>query len=123
MAKIKVTRGGCGIKYIGANGAARYVLKTPESGSFECDDAQASRLVNMGVAIYTAIPSDNPIGHLVAAELEALDYNELKKLAADMGVKPEGQKKSDYVAAIASVDILLDDESDEMPEPNTAEPE
>lgn len=52
MAKIKVKLGGCGIKYTDANGNARHALKTPEHGPFECDDAQAARLVGLGVAEY-----------------------------------------------------------------------
>ena len=52
MKKIRVKHGGCGIKYTDANGNERHALKTAESGPFECDDAQADRLVRLGVAEY-----------------------------------------------------------------------
>lgn len=55
MATIRVKCGGCGIKYTDANGKARHALKTPESGAFECDDAQADRLVGLGVAEYVGL--------------------------------------------------------------------
>lgn len=163
MAKIKVRYGGCGIKYTDANGMGRHALKTPESGPFECDDAQAARLVDMGVADYVnedgwlkeadetpapqadaqqeeatqepAEPAQEPekrMGHLSAENLETWDYNELKKLAADMGVVPEGKRKSDYIAAIVAVEVELgpevdpdevDDPDNDLPVLSAADPE
>ena len=139
MAKIKVTRGGCGIQYIDANGNARHALKTPEDKPFECDDAQAARLVGLGVADYVndlgwqqvADPDPEPqtdeqleeqddgaqepekrMGHLDPIELEKWDYIDLKALAADMGVEPKGKKKSDYIAAIVAEEVELGPEVD-----------
>lgn len=154
MATIRVKLGGCGIKYTDAHGNARHALKTPESGPFECDDAQAARLVELGVAEYVAAKAAAPApltdaqghedsgepsqentekatGHLDAEQLEAMEYNELKKLAAEMGVKPKSQKKEDYIAAIVAVEVELGDEVDpdeedpdnELPELNAADPE
>ena len=154
MATIKVKYGGCGIKYIDANGMERHALKTPEHGPFECDDAQAERLVGIGVAEYVGLqwkqesvepapktegqqeePAQEPekkMGHLSAEDLETWDYNELKKLAADMGVVPEGKKKADYIAAIVAVEVELgpevdpddvDDPDNELPELSAADPE
>lgn len=161
MAKIKVKYGGCGIKYTDANGMERHALKTPENGPFECDDAQAARLVGLGVAEYVGLqwkqeandqqedgndqqeeatqepaePAQEPekeMGHLSAEDLETWDYNELKKLAADMGVVPEGKKKSDYIAAIVAVEVELgpevdpddvDDPDNDLPDLSAAEPE
>lgn len=139
MAKIKVLYGGCGITYRDANGVERHALKTPENGPFDCDDAQAARLVKMGVANYvdslgwqaTADPDPVPegsqepekkMGHLDAKDLETLDFNELKKLAADMGVVPNGKKKADYIAAIVEVEVDPED-LDDLPDLSTAEPE
>lgn len=147
MAKIRVIQGGCGITYKDDNGVARHALKTAENGSFECDAAQADRLVRLGVAVYVTTPNkqadppenvsretdqemdrqtedreDNKTtGHLSAAELESWDYNELKKLAAEMGVEPNGKKKADYIAAIVSVEVDLDD--DMQPNLGAADPE
>ena len=154
---IKIKRGGCGIKYMDANGNARHALKTPESGPFECDVEQAKRLVEKGVAELVSPwilpegdataedkqqedPDSQPnkqqeepgepeklVGHLDAAELEKMDYNTLKKLAADMGVRPNGTKKADYLAALAAAEVELDEadmvDPDELPDLSAADPE
>ena len=144
MKKIRVLYGGCGIKYTDANGNARHALKTAENGPFECDDAQADRLVKLGVAAYVeeekaaqpvdpSEPSQTLSGHLDAADLEKWDYNDLKALAADMGVKPASQKKADIIAALVAVEVEVDAEDavedpdaedpDELPELSAADPE
>lgn len=135
MKKIRVIRGGCGICYTDANGVQRHALKTSENGAFECSDEQADRLVALGVAVYAgstnkpAYQSDTETeqtakGHLDAEELESWDYNELKKLAADMGVEPKGRKKADYIEALADKEIEAGAEDDELPpELDVADPE
>lgn len=147
MKKIRVTRGGCGITYTDAHGVKRHALKMPEDGPFECDDAQADRLVRLGVVAYVTAktpeaqqePEENEdqdpqepaktTGHLDAAELESWEYNQLKKLAADMGVTPKGKKKADLIAAITAVEVTpgseveSDDEDDNPPELGAADPE
>ena len=135
MAKIKVTRGGCGIQYTDANGNARHALKTSEDKPFECDDAQAAHFVELGVAEYvgeqpkeqadSSQETENTTGHLDAEQLAEMDYNELKKLAADMGVKPVGKTKADYIDAIVAAEVEPGDEDDgdELPELNAADPE
>lgn len=141
MKAIIITCGTCGVKYTDANGCARYTTKTAADGAFEIDDAQAERFVSLGVAKYATateeavqepetIPGTNEdteegeqlVGHIDADQLGAMSYNELKKLAADMGVKPEGNKKDDYIAAICAADVYADDE-DELPDLNAADPE
>ncbi|WP_278941887.1 hypothetical protein [Anaerotruncus colihominis] len=151
MIKIRVTRGGCGISYNDEHGTKRHALKTPEDGPFMCDEAQAERLVRLGVAAYVTgraleapqgpdadTDPDNQepektTGHLDAAELEGWDYNQLKKLAADMGVTPKGKKKADLIAAITAAEVTPgndtdpgeDDgsEDDDLPELGAADPE
>lgn len=136
MQKIRVTRGGCGISYTDAHGTKRHALKTPEDKPFECDDAQAERLVRLGVAAYvtTKAPEaqqepEKTTGHLDAADLEGWDYNQLKKLAADMGVTPQGKKKADLIAAITAAEVTPGDETesdgedDDLPELGAADPE
>lgn len=132
MKKIRITRGGCGICYTDANGVKRHALKTSESGVFECGDEQADRLVRLGVAIYAGTagktvqqadaeperandPEQTVKGHLSAEDLEDWDYNELKKLAADMGVEVKGKKKADYIAAITAEEVEASAEDDELP--------
>lgn len=141
MKKIKVTRGGCGICYTDANGVKRHALKTPENGAFECSDEQADRLIHLGVAVYAGT-AGNPVqqasveseqdeemdqtvkGHLDAEDLENWDYNELKKLAAEMGVEPAGKKKADYIAAIVAKEVEVSVDDDELPpDLNVADPE
>jgi hypothetical protein len=72
-------------------------------------------------------------GHLDAAELEGWDYNQLKKLAADMGVTPKGKKKADLIAAITAAEVTPGNdtdhdegdggEDDDLPELGAADPE
>lgn len=149
MKTIRVTRGGCGIVYTDRNGIQRHALKTPADRPFECDDAQAERLVKLGVAEYVnelgwkkeAAPEtetgNNGEGdegdeggksddRLTAEALEKWDYNDLKALAADMGVTPEGKKKGDYINAILTAqDATETDEDDEdgLPSLSAADPE
>lgn len=138
MKKIRVNRGGCGICYTDSNGVKRHALKTPENGDFECSDEQADRLVRLGVAVYvedvkqqddTDTKQDGETEstmktHLDAEELESWDYNELKKLAAEMGVEPAGKKKADYIAAIVAEEVEVSVDDDELPpDLNVADPE
>lgn len=125
MKKIRITRGGCGICYTDAHGVNRHALKTPENGAFECSDEQADRLVTLGVAAYVgSVSSPSPQseeteltvnGHFDAEDLESWDYNELKKLAADMGIEVKGKKKADYIAAIIAQEVEIGVEDDELP--------
>lgn len=150
MVKIRVTCGGCGIEYTDEHGNARHALKTADDGPFLCDAKQAERLVGLGVAAYVTTkepekteqnggdqdPGENPdtqTGHLSAEDLEKWDFNDLRKLAADMGLKPEGKKKADYIAAIVAAEVTAgDDETendgegtgdDELPELGAVDPE
>ena len=147
MVKIRVTCGGCGIEYTDEHGNARHALKTADDGPFLCDAKQAERLVGLGVAAYvtTKEPDENDgdqdpgkapegqTGHLSAEDLEKMDFNDLRKLAADMGLKPEGKKKADYIAAIVAVEVTAGDDDtedgdegtgdDELPDPGVADPE
>lgn len=139
MAKIRVTRGGCGIEYTDEHGHKRHALKTFESGPFECDDTQAARLVRLGVAEYAGSPekfeepeadqnvedTEKITGHLSAEDLESMTYEELKKLAADMSVEVKGKKKTDYIAAIAAVEVEIEGEDgdDALPDLDAADPE
>ena len=137
MVTIKVTRGCCGVKYTNDSGSVRYESKTAADGAFEIEEAQAKRLVSLGVAEYVAEyqyddqqkadesqETEKAVGHLDAEQLSKMDYNELKKLAADMGVKPKGKTKADYIAAIEAVEVDLDeDDGDEPPVLSAADPE
>lgn len=149
MKTIRIIRGGCGVSYKDENGVARHALKTPESGPFECDDAQADRFVRLGVAAYEETPaetqqevppetegkkteqSDESQQHktvkerLYAADLENWDYNKIVKLASDRGVTSNSKKKEDLIAAIVAAEIETFSEEDDDPAPDlkAADPE
>lgn len=150
MVKIRVTCGGCGIEYKDEHGNARHALKTADDGPFLCDAKQAERLVGLGVAAYVTTkepekaelnsddqdPGEKPdtqTGHLTTEDLEKWDFNDLRKLAADMGLKPEGKKKADYIAAIVAAEVTAGDDEkendgdgtgdDELPELGAVDPE
>lgn len=142
MATIKVKTGGCGIKYTDAKGKITYSLKTPKDGAFECDDAQAAHLVALGAAAYVGEHVPAPAaqddaqqegagkmtGHLDAEELAAMNYNDLKQLAADMGVHPVSAKKADIIAALAAAEVEIDEAAimegdDDLPDLSAADPE
>ena len=129
---IKIKRGGCGVNYTDDNGVERYALKTPKDGAFLCEIEQAKRLVNLGVAEYVADEQpaakksgEKLAGHLDAEQLESMDFNDLKKLAKDMGVTPAGKKKADYISAIVAVEVEPGEESDgdEPPALDVVDPE
>ena len=143
MVKIRVTCGGCGIEYIDEHGKQRHMLKTAENGPFECDEEQAERLVRLEVAEYvnakevdiawenddeqhSGIEQELKNGHLSAEELKEWDFNDLRELAADMGVKPKGKKKVDYIDAIVAEEVEIgnrETEDDEFEKPEVADPE
>ena len=148
MRKIRVTRGGCGISYEDEHGPTRPAPQPPEDGPSVSVDAQAPRRVRPGRAAYRPRnapeaqqePDDEDpdnqepekaTGHLDAAELEGWDYNQLKKLAADMGVTPKGRKKPDLIAAITAAKVEPGNdmepdyggEDDDLPDLGAADPE
>lgn len=119
MKRIRVTKGGCGISYTDANGNARYALKTAESGPFDCDDAQAERLIRLGVAQAVGETAEKtgakPMGILSKRQLNTMGIDQLKQMAADMGIDgPDCKKKGDWVNAITAQSVQPGDE-EEMP--------
>lgn len=142
MKRIKIKRGGCGITYKDENGVLRHALKTAEHEPFFCDDAQASRLVRLGVAEIvgeaegetrkrsegseegklqpeeriaveeTAGDSDDRPYYSVGS-----DVKELRKIAKDVGVTLKvGMSKRDMVKAL---DAYFDEQ---MPDLTAAPP-
>ena len=119
MRKIRVTQGGCGISYTDANGNARYALKTAESGPFDCDDAQAERLIRLGVAQAVGETAEKtgakPMGILSKRQLNTMGIDQLRQMAAGMGIDgSDCKKKQDWVNAIAAQPVQPGDE-EEMP--------
>lgn len=163
MAVIEIIRGGCGITYTDGNSVRRHALKTAEDGPFSCEDSLAARLVSKGMAKYVGAeaPADDELeedepgktddtdegdgsddskedekDHLDREQLESWDYNDLKKLAAELGASPTGRKKKDLIDAIVAVPVKAgppvnpdeddgeDEDTDEAPPaPGVALPE
>lgn len=130
MVKIKVIRGGCGISYTDEHGVQRHCIKTKEDGEFEYDNAKAERLVRLGFARYVT-PTVNDVGqkedelksYLSADGLQDMTIEDLKKLANDMGVDvTKCRRKQEFIEVISSVE-LEDDDEDEMPNLDVADPE
>jgi len=130
MAKfIQVICGAVGVKIEDGPGKIRYETKTSKDNPFEVDDARAAQLVGDGLAKYV----DEPVKTEAVVEsendgpaLDEMDYNALKALAAEMGVTPEGKRKDDYIAAIKKAkeaQELDEEEEDELPDLNVADPE
>jgi hypothetical protein len=130
MVKIRVTCGGCGIEYTDEYGNTRHMLKTGEDGPFDCEEAAAARLVELGVAEYAGtwmapgdggriaegilIPGrlpdveslDEEEGILQECEAEemhlrSMRVKELELMAKSQGLDTKGcVRKDDYVALI-----------------------
>lgn len=119
--QIRVIRGGCGIRYTDAYGTQRHALKTRESGAFECEDDQAKRLISMGVAQLAGkngIPEEEEAmeeskAHLSKKDLSSMSIEQLRLLAADMGVDGSGRrKKAELVSAITAQAVQTENVED-----------
>lgn len=124
MAKIRIKQGGYGLEFHDGT-VVRHVLKTPESGPFECDDAEAAYLVRRGTAEYVQdaekpaaaapIAKAVPSGPHTRRQLEAMEYKDLKILAEKgLGLKLESKKKADIIEAIEEAEdgTMIKDEPD-----------
>lgn len=78
------------------------------------DAAVATGYFKLLAAEETAEETSAQTAHLDPAQLEEMKVDDLKQLAADMGVDTTGfKKKADYVAAIAAVEVIPGPETDE----------
>ncbi len=141
MAKIRVTRGSCGIRYTDANGTVRFKTLSASDGSVECEDTQAARLVRLGAAKYCGeepaaqetpaegaaqeegAPDEEPAEETQAEEISAeqlkmMTNAELAAFAEEHGIDVSGcRKKDDYVSRI--LEGLSDDD---LPDLDAADP-
>lgn len=97
----------------GYNTGISIIPKTSSDEPFELDDAKASRLIKLGVAV--AVEAEKPAKK--ENTLEDLEYNELKKMAKEYGIKAAG-KKEELIEAImqakeTEVAPVQQDETDE----------
>lgn len=105
------------IKSLSYTGVVEATSKNPDV--FTEDKATADAAVATG---YFKLMEDNgaaastpeQTAHLSKAQLEEMKFDDLKSLAADMGVDTTGfKKKADYVEAIAAVEVIPGPETDE----------
>lgn len=112
MVKLKLTKG------MSYNGIVKATKKNPV---VETDDATAEELVKTGYFKVIEAVKDAPVdlddsdtaGHLDRADLEKMTVDNLKKLAADMGVDTaKCNRKAEYIDAIVAIDVTPGDPDD-----------
>ena len=118
MARIRIIGGGCGLI---ENGCC--VLKTSADGYFEVGDAEAERLVGLGMASYeveperrvaTAPEEENPAEEAGEPLLSEMTFKQLKEHACGMGINAGKYKnKADLIAAIEAEAGTEDEEDDD----------
>lgn len=105
------------IKALSYCGVVKATQKSPDV--FTEDKATADAAVATGYFKLmednvAAAPAPEQTAHLDKAQLEEMKFDDLKALAADMGVDTTGfKKKADYAEAIAAVEVTPDPETDE----------
>ena len=119
MARIRIIGGGCGLVENG-----HCVLKTSADGYFEVGDAEAERLVRLGMAAYeveperrvaTAPEEENPAEEAGEPLLNEMTFKQLKEHAYGMGINAGKYKnKADLIAAIEA-EAGTEDEEDDNP--------
>lgn len=75
----------------GYNTGLTIIPKTSSDEPFELEDTKAERLISLGVAV--KVSPEEKISGDTDDSLENLEYNELKKMAKECGVKASGTKK------------------------------
>lgn len=109
------------IKSLSYTGVVTATKKNPDA--FVEDKATADTLVATGYFKLVGEAENTPggaadtsaatVGHLDEAELAEMKFDDLKRLAADMGVDTKGLKsKVDYAKAIAAVEVTPGTEED-----------
>jgi hypothetical protein len=118
------------IKGLSYTGAVKATKKEPDV--FVEDKATAETAVASGY--FTMVGEEEPgtpdgeperlEGHLAKEQLESMTVDNLKKLAADMGIETKGMKRrAEFVEAILAVEVTAGAESGEPEEPGTPDGE
>lgn len=105
--------------------------------AFECDNGIAESLIERGFASpyqsnnvveEPTIEEEEMTGHLDPTDLETYSYQDLKKLASDLGVSANGTKK-ELIERISAVEVgipadaVFENEAEAEEFPNTSMPE
>lgn len=99
----------------GYNNGITIVPINSESEPIELEQSKAEKLIKEGVAV--EVTPSAVIGEVVPVqpELEDMEYNDLKKLAKELGVKASGSK-SELCEAIRTKQDEEDVASDDVPD-------
>ena len=100
--------------------------------TFEVDDLIGESLMKRGyvaIAVETTDEADVQTGVLDESQLQEMSYNDVKRLAAQMGLDAKG-KKEDLIARICATEVSANTEAEEEAEdepcgdlPDTSMPE
>lgn len=130
MSVIKVIQGRVSIR-TEVNGTYLFTSKDWRDDPFEVDEAQAERLVGLGVACYaddTELPAfeseeseqeqssatTEPLSENESVNVEDMSLNELRAYAKKKGYDTKGCKtKNDYIERIKDIESEQGDESDD----------
>ncbi len=130
MSAIKVIQGRVSIR-TEVNGTYLFTSKDWRDDPFEVDEAQAERLVGLGVAVYadgTELPAfeseeseqeqssatTEPLSENESVNVEDMSYNELRSYAKEQMYDTHGCKtKNDYIKRIKDIESEQGDESDD----------
>lgn len=125
MRRIRVICGGCGIEQTNEHGHIIHMLKTRESGPFDCQEEAAARLVALGVAEFVGEkeekgksnedmeedeqPQDNSVRE---GQFRSMKIKDLNLLARNRGLDTSGcVKKEDYIVLLT--ESVQDEETGE----------
>lgn len=108
MKNVIIIRGGYGYRP-DANGPVNLV--TAKDGAISVADEEAARLVGLGVAEYAKDTKDVE-GSLDPGDLGTYAYNDLKKLAKEMGLSASGSKE-ELIKRISEAKLSVSEESED----------
>lgn len=127
---IKITRG-----YYGHRNGRIVEMKDIHSPAFEVDEAEAQRVISLGIA-KADNATDNDTGkevtdsYLTIEQLQEMSYNQLKQLCKELGLSAVG-KQNELIARILGTKVQYSEPEEELntennedfPTLNPAEPE
>lgn len=90
MKQVNIIRGGYGYRP-DAKGPVNLITKN--DGPISIADEEAARLVRLGIAEYAKSQQNAVLGVLTPDDLSTYAYNDLKKLAKELGLSASGSKE------------------------------
>lgn len=123
MKNVIIIRGGYGYRP-DANGPVNLV--TAKDGAISVADEEAARLVGLGVAEYAKSQQNVVLGVLAPDDLSTYAYNDLKKLAKELGLSASGSKE-ELIKRISEEHVCVPEKAEETvaadPEEESADAE